>query len=375
MYASVKALVCITKCNRETCKEMDRLEAYQLLAMLYRRKKHLINSHILNLTFSLVTSDDLNREQAIITNPKAFESLLCELDAWYDTSADIQRSLHERFNELLNDQATVRLFNRFGMMQRLLFIVKSRVNLTDNVVRYVLSTIKILIIDSNPENILKFGQFMISLLPDKTMNEKPINLSTNVDLKDRIFFDKDLMNSIYYIKLRNKMLEIVDELFNKVPPDKTPNFQDEFQRSLGYDWFFVFMQPNVHSSTVVKVSKVLFKLISFNNQNLMRFKECCYCGGWLSEIPSRLASFKGNLLNSGNTDGSFPAPTSLMQTLQPERSSASLEIYAMPGYQMIQYFYSKHVEVVELYYLLFALLFNCQKIKELPETTDVNMLL
>lgn len=48
--------------------------------MLYRRKKHLINSHILNLTFSLVISDDFCKEQAIISNPKAFESLLAELE-------------------------------------------------------------------------------------------------------------------------------------------------------------------------------------------------------------------------------------------------------------------------------------------------------
>ena len=69
--------------------------------MMYKRKKHLINSHILNLTFSLVTSDDLNREQAVITNVKAFEALLCDLEIWYETPADIQRSLHERFNEML----------------------------------------------------------------------------------------------------------------------------------------------------------------------------------------------------------------------------------------------------------------------------------
>jgi hypothetical protein len=69
--------------------------------MLYRRKKHLINSHILNLTFSLVVSDDFSKEQAIITNFKAFESLLCELEVWYETPNEIQRSLHERFNDLL----------------------------------------------------------------------------------------------------------------------------------------------------------------------------------------------------------------------------------------------------------------------------------
>jgi hypothetical protein len=48
--------------------------------MLHRRKKHLINSHILNLTFCLVVSDDFSKGQAIISNMKAFESLLGELE-------------------------------------------------------------------------------------------------------------------------------------------------------------------------------------------------------------------------------------------------------------------------------------------------------
>ena len=59
MYASVKALVCIVKSNLDIAKEMDRLNGYQLLAMLYKRKKHLINSHILNLTFSLLNKDKI----------------------------------------------------------------------------------------------------------------------------------------------------------------------------------------------------------------------------------------------------------------------------------------------------------------------------
>ncbi len=386
MYASVKALVCIVKCSRDTCKEMDRLEAYQLLAMLLRRKKHLINSHILNLTFSLVTSDDLlSREHAAITNPKAFESLLCELDAWYDTSADIQRSLHERFNELLNDATNMRLFQRLGMLQRLLFIVKGRTGLSDNTVKHMLTTVKFLLGDSNADNLLKFGQFLISLLPDKATNEKPINnLNTaNVEPKDRIFLDKDLMTTIYHIKLRNQLLEIVDDMFARTTADnsKTPNFQEDFQRVLGYDWFFVFMQQNVHSTTVVKISKILFKLISNSSQNLMRFKECYYYGGWLSEIASRLSTLKasnnsGGTGNSGDSQSTFASShASLMQTMQTERGDGAtngVDTYAMPGFQMLQFFYSKHVDVVELYYLLFALLFNSQKIRELPDTADVS---
>lgn len=83
--------------------------------MLYKRKKSLINSHILNLTFSLAINDDNGKEQAVISNLKAFECLLCDFDIWSDTPVEIQKSLHERFNDLLNDSqqmVNVRLFQR-----------------------------------------------------------------------------------------------------------------------------------------------------------------------------------------------------------------------------------------------------------------------
>ena len=52
----------------------------KLLAMLYKKKTSLLNSHILHLTFSLVGSLDSGRESAIIPNKVAFEDLLCDLE-------------------------------------------------------------------------------------------------------------------------------------------------------------------------------------------------------------------------------------------------------------------------------------------------------
>ena len=51
-----------------------------MLAMLFRKKKHLLNSHILHLTFSLVGTVDSSRETTVIPNKKAFEDLLCDLE-------------------------------------------------------------------------------------------------------------------------------------------------------------------------------------------------------------------------------------------------------------------------------------------------------
>jgi len=182
LYASVKALVCIVKSNQEIAKEMERINGYQLLAMLFKRKNHLINSHILNLTFSLVISDDSGKEQAIVSNVKAFEYLLCDLEIWYETPVEIQRSLHERFNDLLNDQlVNIRLFQRLNMLKRLLYMIKEpiSISLNETTLKCVLSTIKLLIAEhSTNEDLLKFGQYMVSLLPDIGTNEKIIRLES-----------------------------------------------------------------------------------------------------------------------------------------------------------------------------------------------------
>jgi len=52
----------------------------QTLAMLFKKKRHLLNSHILHLTFSLVGTLDSGRETSSIPHKAAFENLLCDLE-------------------------------------------------------------------------------------------------------------------------------------------------------------------------------------------------------------------------------------------------------------------------------------------------------
>ena len=51
-----------------------------MLAVLFKKKRHLLNSHILHLTFSLVGTVDSGRESTVIPNKAAFEDLLCDLE-------------------------------------------------------------------------------------------------------------------------------------------------------------------------------------------------------------------------------------------------------------------------------------------------------
>jgi hypothetical protein len=80
LYAAVKALVCVVRTNRTAQLEMDRRRGYQTLAMLLRRKRPLLNSHILHLTFSLVGTVDSGKESSSIPNTTAFQDLLCDIE-------------------------------------------------------------------------------------------------------------------------------------------------------------------------------------------------------------------------------------------------------------------------------------------------------
>lgn len=50
------------KANRELQIEMERINGYLTLAMLFRRKRHFLNSHVLHLTFNLVGTLEVIRK-------------------------------------------------------------------------------------------------------------------------------------------------------------------------------------------------------------------------------------------------------------------------------------------------------------------------
>ena len=76
-----------------------------MLAVLYRKKRDLLNSHILHLTFSLVGTVDSGRESTVIPNKAAFEDLLCDLEV--STQKKIQdMNFHGEITEQLVSNET-----------------------------------------------------------------------------------------------------------------------------------------------------------------------------------------------------------------------------------------------------------------------------
>ena len=71
---------------------MDRCHGYQLLAMLLKQKRPLLNSHILHLVFGLVGTVDARRESSSIPNVPAFTELLCDLTVSSGWGDEVARS-------------------------------------------------------------------------------------------------------------------------------------------------------------------------------------------------------------------------------------------------------------------------------------------
>lgn len=61
--------------------EMNQSLGYQTLALLLRKKKSLLNSHILHLCMTLAGSGEA-RETSAIPNTPGFNDLLCDLEVW-----------------------------------------------------------------------------------------------------------------------------------------------------------------------------------------------------------------------------------------------------------------------------------------------------
>jgi hypothetical protein len=73
------------------------------------------------------------------------------------------------------------------------------------------------------------------------------------------------------------------------------SFCEELLRILGFDWLLLFMQGNLHGTTVVMTMRILLLLLS-NQSAMQKFREGTAGGGWLDETESVLQNRVGVLL-------------------------------------------------------------------------------
>ncbi|XP_023814561.1 WD repeat and FYVE domain-containing protein 3 isoform X4 [Oryzias latipes] len=369
LYAAVKALVCVVKSNPLASKEMERIKGYQLLAMLLKKKRSLLNSHILHLTFSLVGTVDSGHETSIIPNSTAFQDLLCDFEVWLHAPYELHLSLFEHFIELLTESSEAakncRLLRDFQLVPKLLLTLRDT-SLSQPTVAAISNVLSLLLQGfPNPYDLLRFGQFLSSTLPTFAVCEKFVVMEINNEEKIDAGNDDDFggLLSASLILLRNRLLDNLLRLLFITKEKCTVNAQacEELVRTLGFDWLLMFMEEHLHSSTVTVALWILVVLLS-NQSILNRFKEGLSGGGWLDHTDAVLTNKIGTVLgfNVGRSAGG-------RSTLREINRDAC----HFPGFPVLQTLLPKHTNVPELYFLLMAL-FLQQPVNMLPDSLQVH---
>ncbi|XP_066149954.1 WD repeat and FYVE domain-containing protein 3 [Euwallacea fornicatus] len=345
LYAGVKALVCVARSNKVAQAEMDRRRSYQTLAMLLRRKRHLLNSHILHLAFGLVGTVDSGRESSAIPNRTAFQDLLCDFEIWHEAPGDLLRSHLEHLYELVYESSEKK-HNTWVM--RDLCVVEKLLHITPDVkhtaTRQVLFSLLTTLLGSQPRSndLLLFGQFIASTLPRSgTMNEKNIVL-------------REGEPECEVILLRNRCLTVLHSLVFS----SRNQVGEEITKILGFDWLISFMQPNVHSTSVLWALRILVAACS-SPFLICRFREGTSNGGWLKHSEqvthNKMAVVLGCPPHSPSVGGEHKT-----------------DVLHIPGFQYLSWLLPSHLDIPEIYFLLTALMMG-QPAKLLPADTKFDL--
>lgn len=369
LYAGVKALTCVVKSNKAAQAEMDRKRCYQTLAMFFKKKKNLLNSHILHLTFSLVGTVNSGQDaSAAIPNVTAFQDLLCDLEIWLNAPNGLLRSLLEHLLELVSESAekrtNIKIMRELQLVSKLLHTIG---DINENATKEILFSLLSILLGGQPRlvDLLHFGQFITAKLPLGSENEKNNDFSHFLSNKDfTIIEDKEtgVTNAIRNIILRNRCLSLLHSLLFTIRNTVNAIICDEISKILGLDWILLFMQPNIHQSTVVWSMRILVVLLA-NESLITRFREGSMNGGYLRNTEL-ISQNKNSVVLSHQSQLPPPSPASPSTLVSqpgfilPSQIAGEVKVQALSinGFQYLEWLLPFHLEVPELYFLLTALI-------------------
>ncbi|XP_071808138.1 WD repeat and FYVE domain-containing protein 3-like isoform X3 [Asterias amurensis] len=378
LYAAVKALVCVVKNNGPAMAEMERTKGYQILAFLLKKKKHLLNSHILHLTFSLVGTIDSGRETTIIPHRMAFEDLLADLEVWHNAPYDLQRSLYDHFYELLTDSSEAeknrKMMRQLRMVNRLLFMLHDP-TLTHATIQSIANLLSVMLQGgSSSLDLLLVGQFIASTLPSLSIDERMVTMDelqclisdtdSQKGSRDNESMSEDWSGLVspHNIHLRNVLLDVILKLlFVPNTHNVNPSICEEVQKVLGYDWLLLVIQSHVHATTVIMGLRILVTMLH-NQSAISKFRDGSYGGGWLDHTEAVLQNRMGVVLGFNLGKGK--------KGLQ--NREINQETCHMPGFTVLQWLLPKHASVPGIYFLLMAMSLG-QHVRELPENCQLDL--
>uniref|UniRef100_A0A672TPX7 Uncharacterized protein n=1 Tax=Strigops habroptila TaxID=2489341 RepID=A0A672TPX7_STRHB len=346
MYAAVKVLSSILNSNPMSEKLMRHMNGYQLLAYLLKMKTQLLNNRILQLIFSLVGTAELGIESSVIKNYSAFQYVLCNFEVWMKAPENLDLALFSHLVEILQSSRdgcqNAAVAYDVQVVPKLIFlfndpeISNSRITVACTILSHLLQGY------FNTRDVLRIGLFLVYTLKPSSVDENHICVDDVAGIQ----------TSGRTIWLRNQLLKMLLDVMHSDKLHLSSEQQEETFLALGPDWFLLFTQSYLHSSTVVLGIKLLLCFLH-NRLLLNKFKEGIVAGRWLENSSAGVTILMDNL-----------------KTHPPVPDNGSFLIF---GFSVLQRCLTDHVHIPEVY-LLVAGLFLATPPSEPPEKDLESML-
>uniref|UniRef100_A0A8C3LJ58 WDFY family member 4 n=1 Tax=Chrysolophus pictus TaxID=9089 RepID=A0A8C3LJ58_CHRPC len=345
MYAAVKVLNSILNSSPMSEKLMRHIGGYQLLTYLLKRKTQLLNNRILQLMFSLVGTAELGFGSSVIKNYNAFQYILCNFELWMKAPENLDLTLFAHLVEILQCSRdgcrNAEVAHQAQMVPKLIFlfsdpeISNSRITVVCTILSHLLQGY------FNTKDVLRVGLFLVYTLKPSSVDENQLCLDSTAEMTSEALSQ----TSGKTIWLRNQLLKMLLDVICSAKIHLSSEAQEEAFLALGPDWFLLFTQSYLHSSTVVLGIKLLLYFLH-NRLLLNKFKEGIVAGRWLENSTAGLSILMDNLKT---------------HPLVPD--SGSILIF---GFSVLQKCLTDHVHIPEIY-LLVAGLFLATPYSEPPE--------
>ncbi|KAM6956344.1 WD repeat- and FYVE domain-containing protein 4 [Aplochiton taeniatus] len=335
LYAAVKVLLSVLETSPAVVQEMTRINGYKLLAFLLKMKSGLISSRTFQLVLSLSGSVDLGSGPARLQhNTKAIQALLCDLEVWQNASNHLDLSVLNHLADILKSSregegGNTQVLHSLGLLPKLLFLLadptvsRSKVKVITCLIKHLLRG------HFTAMDVRRVGLFLVYTLPPTSAAES----SAVSDSSAQEDLPAETPGSAGLLWIRNQMLFSVWELLTQRRP-LTADQQKMFFKTLGSDWFLLFLQPHLHPSTMSLGLLLLTHLLA-NHKRQNRFREGVSPGILVEGVEE---------------------PLVLMDNLQAHTWSYECLSVAYPGFDVLERLLAERAHLPQVYGALAALM-------------------
>lgn len=352
LYAAVKVLLSVLETNPVMEQEMKRTNGYKLLSFLLKMKSQLISSRIFQLILAIVGTMELGIDAFRIPNIRAFQDILCDFEVWQNTPENLDLHVLNHLSDLLKSsngsQQNAEVMHRLNVMGKLLIVLHDS-SVTRRKVLIICSIIRSLLEEHfNTTDIKRLGLFIVHSLLPPTLNEN--DTFSDLDFNDQSQgWSQTPGRSVW---IRNQLLSMLSSLVISNTSLSSDN-QEEVFFALGSDWFLLFLQGHIHTSTVLLVFTLLIHLLL---------------------NPNILATFK-EAVSPGTLVGTMEMPTSITDNLRSHSWSYECLSCICPGFDVLQKLLITHIHLPQIYGSLAALLLGKSDFQVSVEQKDVDVML